>query len=206
MPPHAHGCTSRLTSDGLTSHTAGRAGVSDRSTLPMLTRRSRCSNASVLRSEGKCAPRCTGYESHVGRCSSRTTTTDSDSSRNRWSPTGSSPLSAPARRTRRTPARGVPHRRGPLRAEVRHAPHARPPTPRPTRESGPPDAPRPRGDGRRARPSPAASPRAPPAPGHRPDPRPNGPRETPARWRARRRPLTGAREAGDRGLCSAHSD
>ena len=36
---------------------------------------------------------------------------------------------------------------------MRHAPHARPPTPRPSREYGPRDAPRPRGDVRRARPS-----------------------------------------------------
>jgi hypothetical protein len=36
----------------------------------------------------------------------------------------------------------------------------------------------------------------------RPDRRPTRPRGTPARWRSRRRPLTSARKAGDRGLYS----
>jgi hypothetical protein len=36
--------------------------------------------------------------------------------------------------------------------------------------------------------------------------RPNGPRGAPARWQSRRSPLTGALEAGDRGLYSAHLD
>ncbi len=50
------------------------------------------------------------------------------------------------------PARGAPHRRGPPRAGARHAPHARSlPPRRPHEVAPPPDAPRPRGDVRRAR-------------------------------------------------------
>ena len=40
----------------------------------------------------------------------------------------------------------------------------------------------------------------------RPDRRPNGPRGAPARWQSRRSPLTGALEARDQGLYSAHLD
>ncbi len=53
---------------------------------------------------------------------------------------------------RRTPSRGAPPRRGPPRAEGRHAPHARSPTRRRSPAVGP-DAPPPRGDRRRGRPS-----------------------------------------------------
>ena len=75
----------------------------------------------------------------------------SPSSRRRQSSTGSSPTSALARRLRPTP-RGAPHRPWPPRAGARHAPHARPPTPKLSPEAAPPDAPRPRGAARRARP------------------------------------------------------
>ena len=105
----------------------------------------------------------------------------------------SPPLNAgprePGRVTRAAPVR----RHHDLR--VRTAPHRRPAT---------------NGDVRRARRSHRSGPavpaglRRPRVP--RPDRRPTRPRGTPARWRSRRRPLTSARKAGDRGLYSPHLD
>jgi len=103
-----------------------------------------------------------------------------------------------------------PHRRGPQRAGARHAPHASPPTPGLPPEDAVSDAPRPRGGVRRARrshrtvtvgPAGLRRPRV-----TRPDRRPNSPRGTLARWRSRRRPLPGAREAADRRLYSSDPD
>ena len=95
-------------------------------------------------------------------------------------------------------AHGVPPRRGPRRAAGRHAPLARPLTPRPSREYASPGPAPPRGRSARAT-VPPRRPRSPCRPlVTRPDHRPNDPRGTPAPWRARRRPRTEAREAGNR--------
>ncbi len=97
-----------------------------------------------------------------------------------------------------------PHRAGPPRAGARRAPHARSPTLRRSPEDGP-DAPPPRGDLRRGRPSRRRGSLVPAgiAPhNHRCS---HGPRVARTRQRARRRPPVGAYAVGDRALYSTDS-
>jgi hypothetical protein len=103
-----------------------------------------------------------------------------------------------------------------LRARPAPATHAGArPTPARRRPDSPlrmrlPNAPRPRGDVRRARRSHRSDPAVPTGSRRprvtRPDRRPNRPRGAPARWRSRRSPLPAAREAADQGLSSSHPD